>query len=200
MNFARRASILNFGLTDVHIRSIPSHNLETQAEQTAQVLEQFVDGMPFMNGYSSTVLEPALSIIAPDYPNVYWVSTMTKTDEKLALIREIVDAVPEIDIIHLLYQVFATRCQGPLGNVVHTPTFMKQAEKFCACLDLVSPEAQVMALSTTVSIDTLACHLLAVRIPQHHVSGVCSHSVFYSLCSLSPFTPRHRYLAGFQHL
>ena len=81
----------------------------------------------------------------------------------LALIREIVDAMPELDMIHLLYEVFVTRCQGPLGNVVHTPTLLKQAESFCGCLSLASPEAQVMAMSNIIPMDTLACHLLAVR-------------------------------------
>ena len=66
-------------------------------------------------------------------------------------------------MIHLLYEVFVTRCQGPLGNVVHTPTFLKHAERSCGCLSLASPEAQVMALFNTISMDTLACHLLAVR-------------------------------------
>ncbi|MCJ1387246.1 hypothetical protein MMC18_000086 [Xylographa bjoerkii] len=70
--------------------------------------------------------------------------------------------MPNLDMIHLLYEVFVTRCQGPLGNVVHTPTFMKQAGKFYGCLGLASPEAQVMALSSTISMDTLACHLLAL--------------------------------------
>lgn len=119
--------------------------------------------------------------MAPDYPNVYWLAIKDpqRQGEKLALIREIVDFMPEPDMIHLLCEVFVTRCQGPLGNIVHTSTFMKQVEMLCACLGLVSPEKQVMAVSSILSMDTLACHLLAVRMPPlYHVSSVC-------LCSLS---------------
>lgn len=83
-------------------------------------------------------------------------------------------------MIHLFYDVFVTRCQGPLGNVVHTPTFMKQAKWFCGCLGFASPEAQVMALSSTITMDTLACHLLAVRMPLYRASSVCSRSLFFT--------------------
>lgn len=112
---------------------------------------------------------------------MYWLTANDpqRQDEKLALIREIVDAMPELDMVHLLYDVFVTRCQGPLGNVVHTPTFMKQAKWFCGCLGFASSEAQVMALSSTITMDTLACHLLAVRMPLYRASSVCSRSPFF---------------------
>lgn len=140
--------------------------------------------------------------MAPDFPNLYWLitSNLQRQGEKLALIREIVDAMPGLDMIHLLYEVFVTRCQGPLGNAVHTPIFMKQAEEFCGCLGLASPEAQVMALSSTISMDTLACHLLAVRMPLYRASSVCSRFRFNSSYSLSPFIPHHLNLAGLLHL
>ncbi|MCJ1475045.1 hypothetical protein MMC13_003705 [Lambiella insularis] len=147
-----------------NIKTNASQNRETEAEDAAQVLEHFVDGTSRINAYPSAVREPTLSSVAPDYPNMYWSTTNDpqRQGEKLALVREIVDAMPELDMIHLLYGIFVTRCQGPLGNVIHTPTFMKQAEKFCGCLGLASLEAQVMALSSTVSMDTLGCHLLAL--------------------------------------
>ena len=121
-----------------------------------------------------TVFEPTLSSVAPDFPNMYWLTTndLQRQGEKFALIREIVDALPEPDIIQLLYEVLVTRCSGPLCNAIHTPTFIKQAEKFCSCLGLASPEAQVMALSSTFTMDTLACQLLAVRMPLYRVSSV----------------------------
>jgi hypothetical protein len=72
--------------------------------------------------------------------------------------------LPELEIIHVLFEVFVTRCQGPLGNVVHTPTFIKQAEQFCNCLSLASPDSRVLAISRTISMDTLAGYLLAVRV------------------------------------
>ncbi|MCJ1382081.1 hypothetical protein MMC17_005193 [Xylographa soralifera] len=141
-----------------------SQNLDTGAEEAAQVLEQFVNGTSRTNAYPSAVLEPILSFMAPDYPNIYWSTTDNpqRQVEKLELIREIVHAMPEPDVIHVLYEVFVTRCQGPLGNVTHTPTVMKQADNICGCLGLASPEAKVMALSSTVSMDTLASHLLAL--------------------------------------
>ncbi len=144
-----------------------SQNLDTEVEEAAQVLEGFVDGTPPTNGYPFAVLEPTLSYVAPDYPNMYWSTTKDpeKQAETIALIREIVDAMPELDVIHILYEVFFTRCQGPLGNVVHTRTFMKQAEPFWSCLGLASPESQAIALSSTFSMDALACHLMAVRMP-----------------------------------
>ena len=110
---------------------------------------------------------------------MYWLTTnnLQRQNEKLTLIREIIDAMPELDVIRLLGHIFVTRCQGPVGNVVHTPTFMEQAEKFCGCLSLASPEAQVMALSSTISMDTLACHLLAVSMPPNHIRGVCSRLI-----------------------
>lgn len=87
--------------------------------------------------------------------------------------------MPEPDMIRLLCEVFVTRCQGPLSNIVHTPTFMKQVEMLCACLNLASPEAQIMAVSSTISMDRLACHLLAVRmLPLYRVSSVCLRSLF----------------------
>ena len=189
-------------MTCAYILSNASQIQEIEAEETAQVLEHFVDGTSRTNAYPFAVFEPTLSSVAADYPNMYCLTTNDpqRQGEKLALIREIVDAMPEMDMIHLLYEVFVTRCQGPLGNVVHTPTFMKQAEKFCGCLGLTSPEAQVMALSSTISMDTLACHLLAVRMPLYRASGVAHVPSFYSSCSLSPFIPHHLYLAGPLHL
>lgn len=184
--------------TYVDVISDVSQDQETEVEEAAQVLEHFVDGTSRANAYPSAVFEPTLSIVAPDYPNIYWLTTndLQRKSEKLALIREIVDAMPEPEMIHLLYEVFVTRCQGPLGNVVHTPTFMKQAETFCGCLGLPSPEERVMALSSAISMDTLACHLLAVRMPLYRASSVCSRSFSYSSCSVLPFIPHLLYLAG----
>lgn len=144
------------------------------------MFEHFVDGTSRTNAYPSAVLESTVSFVASDYPNTYWtaINDPQRQGERLVLIREIVNAMPELDIIELLYEVFITRCQGPLGNVVHTPTFMEQAEFFCGCLGLASPEAQVMALFDTFSMSTLACHVLAVRMPLHHASTVCSYSNF----------------------
>lgn len=177
MSFAQCILVPNLSLTYVYVIS---NNQETEAEETAKVLEHFVDGTSRTNAYPPAVLEPTLSLVAPDYPNMYWLTTndLQRQGESLALIREILDAMPELDMIRLLHEVFVTRCQALLGNVVHTPTFMKQAEIFCGCLGLASPEAQLMALSSTISMDTLACHLLAVRMPPYRSSNVSSRPFF----------------------
>ena len=166
------------------------------------MLEHFVNGTSHIHAYPSIVFEPATSLVAPDYPMMYWSTTNNSQThyEKLTLIREIVDSIPELDVIQALHEVFVTRCQGPLGNIVHTPTFMGQAKDFCSCLGLDSVEAQVSALSNTFSMDTLATHLLAVRMLVNHASNVCSHHLSTSLCSLSPFIRVHLYLGGLPQL
>ena len=150
-----------------------SHNRETEAEEAAQVLEHFVDGTFQSNAYSSAILEPELTLVAPDYSNVYWhnSSDSQRQAERFALLREIADALPDRDMMCLLHEVFASRCPGPLGNVVHVPAFMQQTERIRGCLDLASSEAQAQALSSTVSMDTLACHLLAVRVSLDQASN-----------------------------
>ena len=194
--------IKSLTLTWFHILSAPSQLTEQGVEEAAQALEHFVNGASQIHAYPSTVLEPAISLVAPDYPITYWSTTNNpqRQHEKLTLIREIVDSIPELDVIHALHEVFITRCQGPLGNVVHTPTFMRQAKDFCGCLGLDSAEAQVLALSRIISMDTLATHLLAVRMLLHHASNVCSHPLSISLCLLSPFIPVHLYLDGLPQL
>ena len=189
-------------LTYACVISNASQNLETEAEEAAQVLEHFVNGTSRSNVYSSVVFEPTVPFVAPDYSNMYWSDSndSQRQTEKVALIREIVDAMPELDMIHSLYKFFVTRCQGALGNVVHTPSFRKQAESLVSCLGLASPEAQAMALSNAFSMDTLACHLLAVRIPLCRVSSLCSSSPHCSLSSVSPFILHHLFLAGPLHL
>ena len=167
MSSAQRWLLTNLSLTCVCFISNALENQGTEADEAAQVLEDFVDGTSRTNAYPSAVSKQTLSYVAPEYPNVYWLNANNPQRQgvQLALIREIVDAMPGLDMIRLLYQVFVTRCQGPLGNIVHTPTFMKHAETFCGCLSLASSEAQVTALSNTISMDAIACHLLAVRIP-----------------------------------
>ncbi|RHZ52824.1 putative C6 transcription factor [Aspergillus thermomutatus] len=141
----------------------PNGDGEVEAEETAQLLEHFVEGVPRPNAYLPAVSGPTPSSVAPDFPNRYWSSNDPKRHgDKLALIREIVDAMPELEMIHVLFEVFVTRCQGPLGNVVHTPTFMKQAEQFRNCLSLASPDSRVLAISSTISMETLGCYLLAL--------------------------------------
>ncbi|OKL55826.1 hypothetical protein UA08_08809 [Talaromyces atroroseus] len=151
---------------------------EAEAEETAQLLEHFVQGIPRPNAdFGPTPLS-----VAPDIPNRYWSSN---DGEKLALIREIVDAMPALDTIHPLFEVFVTRCQGPLGNVFHTPTFTKQAEQFVKCLGLASPDSRVLAISSTVTMETLGCYLLAL------VLGLAFHPT-PSLLGWTPTTETQR--------
>lgn len=150
-------------------------------------MEHFVEGIPRPNAHLPAFFGPTPSSVAPDFPNRYWSSNdPNRHGEKIALIREIVDAMPELEVIHLLFEVFVTRCQGPLGNVVHTPTFTKQAEQFGNCLSLASPDSRVLAISSTVTMETLGCYLLAVGVvyPTQEVS--CSRQVLIlSSCSVS---------------
>ena len=90
-----------------------------------------------------------------------------------SLYQETVDSLPAVDLIHHLYEVFITRCQGPLGNVIHTPTFVLQAEVLCSCLESTSREEKVMTL-WEIPFDTLACHLLAVRMLSIRARNLCS--------------------------
>ena len=179
----------------IYIISSASHNQETEAqievEEAAQVLERFVDGTSRTNAYPPALLESTLSLVAPDYPNTYWLHTgdPQRQDEKLVLIREIVDAMPELNMIYILHEVFVTRCQGPLGNIAHTPTYLKQAENLCSCLNLASPEAQVMALFDTFTMETLACQLLAVRMRLYPASSVCSRFILSTACARSRLSP-----------
>lgn len=66
-------------------------------------------------------------------------------------------------MIQHLYQIFVTRCQGPLGNIFHTPTFLEHAERLCDCLIIDSNEEKALLLSSSIALEDLACFLLAVR-------------------------------------
>ena len=105
-----------------YISSNASQNQELGAEETAQVLEQFVNKTSGTNAYPFAVFKPTLSFMARDYPNMHWSTTDNpqRQVEKLGLIRDIVNVMPELDMIQALYEVFIARCQGPLGNITHT--------------------------------------------------------------------------------
>ncbi|KAJ5664632.1 hypothetical protein N7462_011445 [Penicillium macrosclerotiorum] len=107
---------------------------DTEVEDTAQVLEHFVDDVPLPSFNAST--------IASDFPNHYWVTPDPhRHEQKLALIREIMHALPDWELVGVLYEVFITRCQGPLGNVRPLPE---------------------TAIASTLSMDQLAGLLLAL--------------------------------------
>ncbi|KAJ5894312.1 hypothetical protein N7495_006003 [Penicillium taxi] len=130
----------------------PVEEKEPEVEQTARILEHFVDVIPLNTSDSAAV--------APDILNRYWMtSDPQRRDQHLALVRDVVHALPEWDIIAVLYEVFVTRCQGPLGNIVHTPTFMKQADQLRHCLSMASSDEVV---ANTISMDSLAVLLLAL--------------------------------------
>lgn len=176
-------------LIDAHRISDPPPNGdgEAEAEETAQLLEHFVEGVPRPNAYRPAVLGPTPSSVAPDFPNPYWSSNDPKRHgEKLALIREIVDAMPTVEIIDALLEVFITRCQGPLGNVVHTPTFLKQAQHISNCLKLASLDSRVLAVSSTVPMEKLGGYLLAVGTGSPIPMASCLHyDVVRSSCLVS---------------
>lgn len=156
-----------------------------EAEETAQLLELFVEGIPCSSSVAATPMS-----VAPDFLNRYWSATDPKRHgEKLALIREMVDVLPEWEVIHVLFEVFVTRCQGPLGNVVHTPTFMAQAALFGNCLNLASADERASAIASAITMETLGCYLLAVggvyltQKPHAHIIvclSACARSCFSS--------------------
>ncbi|KAJ5933360.1 hypothetical protein N7454_005689 [Penicillium verhagenii] len=132
------------------------------AEETVQALEDFIEGTSNTNNLSSA-FAPISSTPAPDYPNLYWATTETQLqNERLSLIREIIDAFPDSEMVQNLHQIFVTRCQGPLGNIFHTPTFMNNAAMIRECLNCDSRDSQVLAISSSFSMETLACFLMAL--------------------------------------
>ncbi|KAL8947919.1 MAG: hypothetical protein Q9222_005844 [Ikaeria aurantiellina] len=145
-------------------RHNPSEHEGAEVEEAAQILEQFVDGTSRTPFLSSNFGGTTLDFMTPDYPNTVWPTGNNPRgyDESRELLREILDSLPDADMIRHLYKIFITRCQAPIGNVVHIPTFMEHTEKLCSRLHLPSPEARVEALSETIPIDLLSCHLLAV--------------------------------------
>ncbi|KAJ5263199.1 hypothetical protein N7478_010804 [Penicillium angulare] len=124
---------------------------QPEVEETALALEHFVDVTPFRTESEG---------VAPDIPNPYWVTQSPHRDkQKFELIRDVIQTLPEWDVIQTLYEIFVIRCQGPLGNVVHTPSFMKQADQLSQCLNSPYPDA---AIATTIPLDSLAVLLLAL--------------------------------------
>ena len=114
----------------------------TGADEVAWTLQCFVDGASRTNAYPSAILEPISSSVALDYPNTSWSTSNDpkRQDDGFALIRGLVDNLRnDMNIIHLFYEVFVTRCQGPLSNIIHTPAFTKQAGKLCRSLGSSSP-------------------------------------------------------------
>ncbi|KAL8976918.1 MAG: hypothetical protein Q9205_007177, partial [Flavoplaca limonia] len=136
------------------------------AEDIMQVLGLLMDEPTYTDSYSSTKATSTSSNVLPDYPNSFWSTTSNSHMQtlKIDLIREIIDTLPELEMIRLLNNVFVIRCQASLGNVFHTPTFLEQAEKFQNCLDFPSSDESVMALNHEIPMDTLACHLLALML------------------------------------
>ncbi|RAK74665.1 putative C6 transcription factor [Aspergillus fijiensis CBS 313.89] len=155
---AKRSKTVHRGKT-ASKHGLPANgDSELEAEETAQLLEHFVEGIPCSSSVAATPMS-----VAPDFLNRYWSATDPKRHgEKLALIREMVDVLPEWEVIHVLFEVFVTRCQGPLGNVVHTPTFMAQAALFGNCFNLASADERASAIASAITMETLGCYLLAL--------------------------------------
>ena len=170
-------------------------NIQSIMEDTTRVIESLADETALKDAHHSLDNEDEDPMMAPDNINSYW--SVARQNEQFALIREVVDAMPKPDMIRHLYEVFTTRCQGPLFNVVHTPTFLEQAEELCSCLSCGNDhEQQITILYDRISMDTLACQLLAVRVPQQVRSNHCSRCCSYSCLSRWPSIRPRRYMAG----
>ncbi|KAJ5684250.1 uncharacterized protein N7477_000595 [Penicillium maclennaniae] len=124
----------------------PSNNTQateaTEAEHTAELLESFVEGALQTQAHdlSSSTGCVSQSMVAPDYPNPKW--THTGYSQRLKLMRDVIDKLPAENVIRALHETFLTRCQAPLGNIIHTPAFEQQAQSLCDCLIQASPEAR----------------------------------------------------------
>ncbi|KAJ5667060.1 C6 transcription factor [Penicillium longicatenatum] len=129
------------------------------ADETAQILEDFVEGSSRTNMLSSS--GSTSSTPAPDYPNFYWETAESgMQNERFSLIEEITNAFPDSEMAHHLYGIFVTRCQGPLGNIFHTPTFLKHAGRIYESIHSASFDLHIVASS--FSMESLACFLMAL--------------------------------------
>lgn len=147
-------------LTFIRTRSKSPMSETTVSEDTAQILEDFIEGASRTNILSSAS-GPTLSTPAPDYPNLYWETAESRLqNERVSLIREITNAIPDPEMAHHLYDVFVTRCQGPLGNTFHTPTFLKHADRVCGYV--TSASFDLHSFASSFSMESLACFLMAV--------------------------------------
>lgn len=152
-------------LIELSRNELESHEAKpTEAGASLTALENFVEGTPRVN--LSTLMPhgsvPAPSI-APDYPNKYWERPgFGSENEKSILIQEMLHSLPEEDVVSHIYDVFVTRCQGALGNIFHTPTFLKDAARLRSWISsqAVAPETQ--GAQSPFSMETLGCFLLAV--------------------------------------
>lgn len=147
-------------LTSIRTRSKSPMSETTVSEDTAQILEDFIEGASRTNILSSAS-GSTLSTPAPDHPNLYWETAESRLqNERFSLIREITNAIPDSEMAHHLYDVFVTRCQGPLGNTFHTPTFLKHADRVCG--NVTSVSFDVHHFASSFSMESLACFLMAV--------------------------------------
>lgn len=91
----------------------------------------------------------------------------------IALLKDVIEVLPSEDLICALSECFVTRCQAPLGNIIHAPLFRRIIGKLCKELPKACEEEPAFEiLDHTVSLDVLACILLAVRYPFQSTSIV----------------------------
>ncbi|KAJ5986101.1 hypothetical protein N7451_010466 [Penicillium sp. IBT 35674x] len=152
-----RAKRVKRGSTHQKTRSKSPISETTVSEDTAQVLEDFIEGASRTKILSSA-FGFTLSTPAPDYPNLYWETAESQLQDEL--IREITIAIPDSEMAHHLYEVFVTRCQGPLSNIFHSPTFMKHADRMCGHVTSVSFDLH--SSTSSFSMESLACFLMAL--------------------------------------
>ncbi|KAL8992393.1 MAG: hypothetical protein Q9169_007136 [Polycauliona sp. 2 TL-2023] len=91
------------------------------SDEAAQLLEQLMDESTDATTYSSTIghLDPPL--VTPDRPNAFWLASKDQQRQAMqfTMLRDIVDALPELDMIRLLNQIFVIRPQLMLGLAFH---------------------------------------------------------------------------------
>ncbi|KAJ5239601.1 hypothetical protein N7468_004220, partial [Penicillium chermesinum] len=134
-------------------------------EEAARTLDNFIDDTVHAYFSRPSGAGPGTKPgVSPDYPNMYWESKDRpfKDPAREALVQEVVTVLPEPELIRQLYGVFATRCQAPLGNVFHTPTFLQAAETLYLESETLADKAR--HLSSTFTMEEISCFLLALML------------------------------------
>lgn len=110
--------------------------------------------------------------MASDGYNGYYPLKLNTTDPfnrregKIKLLNDILEALPPEDMTRALSECFVTRCQAPLGNIVHAPLFLGITDRLWKELNRAcDDEPAFEILNHEYSLDVLACILIAVGYP-----------------------------------
>ncbi|PWN34865.1 uncharacterized protein FA14DRAFT_160285 [Meira miltonrushii] len=145
---------------------------ENYEEKTIEVLEDYIfdaksDTLSANGDMNDIQTQHRNNDVKPDKHNPYWQNLSNdgkREREHLELVAEIAASLPSLELIKALTEVFVTRCQAPIGNVVHTPTHILRIERLCACIDSNEFREKKYAILESFGMDTLACLLLSLKL------------------------------------